>query len=287
MGKFLSVDPLTRDYPWYTPYQFAGNNSIKYIDLDGLEPANNPQAPGAAEKDAMEVIIGIETMAGRNNVKTNLFSSGLYRESDQDIKGTFSCGICIEYVTDTRKASADRFNMYVKSGTTLNVDESQAARFDNYEAFVVSRLMNNFVTGEGAENYNFPTNGIISSKFLESEILKSALKDFNNGNKVEASQYSFEAKELGKDLLRTGTFFSITGFVGSGSITITPTEKGLQVKIFNITSLTSGHLFKNPYNDSNWPKSYVREPNKRTPFGNISQTFNLFIPLNSPLLTEQ
>ena len=37
IGKFLSVDPLTKAYPWYTPYQFAGNKPIKFIDLDGLE----------------------------------------------------------------------------------------------------------------------------------------------------------------------------------------------------------------------------------------------------------
>jgi RHS repeat-associated protein len=37
IGKFLSVDPLTRSYPWYTPYQFAGNRPIAAIDLDGLE----------------------------------------------------------------------------------------------------------------------------------------------------------------------------------------------------------------------------------------------------------
>ncbi len=37
IGKFLSVDPLTKDYPWYTPYQFAGNKPIWAIDLDGLE----------------------------------------------------------------------------------------------------------------------------------------------------------------------------------------------------------------------------------------------------------
>jgi RHS repeat-associated protein len=37
LGKFLSVDPLTKDYPWYTPYQFAGNRPIWAIDLDGLE----------------------------------------------------------------------------------------------------------------------------------------------------------------------------------------------------------------------------------------------------------
>ena len=38
LGKFLSTDPLTRAYPWYTPYQFAGNSPIENIDLDGLEP---------------------------------------------------------------------------------------------------------------------------------------------------------------------------------------------------------------------------------------------------------
>lgn len=37
LGKFLSVDPLTKSYPWYTPFQFAGNKPIWAVDLDGLE----------------------------------------------------------------------------------------------------------------------------------------------------------------------------------------------------------------------------------------------------------
>jgi RHS repeat-associated protein len=37
LGKFLSIDPITKDFPWYTPYQFAGNKPIACIDLDGLE----------------------------------------------------------------------------------------------------------------------------------------------------------------------------------------------------------------------------------------------------------
>jgi hypothetical protein len=37
LGKFLSVDPLSRQYPWYTPYQFAGNKPIWCKDLDGAE----------------------------------------------------------------------------------------------------------------------------------------------------------------------------------------------------------------------------------------------------------
>jgi RHS repeat-associated protein len=37
IGRFLSVDPLTKGFPWYTPYQFAGNTPIQAIDLEGLE----------------------------------------------------------------------------------------------------------------------------------------------------------------------------------------------------------------------------------------------------------
>ena len=37
IGKFLSVDPLTKDYPMLTPYQFASNTPIAAIDIDGLE----------------------------------------------------------------------------------------------------------------------------------------------------------------------------------------------------------------------------------------------------------
>ena len=33
----MSVDPLTASYPWYTPYQFAGNKPIWAVDFDGLE----------------------------------------------------------------------------------------------------------------------------------------------------------------------------------------------------------------------------------------------------------
>ncbi len=49
IGKFLSVDPLTKEYAWYTPYQFAGNKPIKYIDLDGKEESLPYLQDGALE----------------------------------------------------------------------------------------------------------------------------------------------------------------------------------------------------------------------------------------------
>ena len=37
LGKFFSMDPLSDNYPWFTPYQFAGNMPIRAVDLDGAE----------------------------------------------------------------------------------------------------------------------------------------------------------------------------------------------------------------------------------------------------------
>ncbi|MBK7964792.1 MAG: hypothetical protein IPK10_05540 [Bacteroidetes bacterium] len=37
LGRFLSVDPLTKKFPELTPYQFASNTPIWAVDWDGLE----------------------------------------------------------------------------------------------------------------------------------------------------------------------------------------------------------------------------------------------------------
>jgi RHS repeat-associated protein len=40
IGRFLSVDPVSAEFPWITPYAFAENDVIKNVDLDGLEKAS-------------------------------------------------------------------------------------------------------------------------------------------------------------------------------------------------------------------------------------------------------
>jgi RHS repeat-associated protein len=39
--KFLSVDPISDEYPWLTPYQFSSNRPIECVDIDGLEGGNS------------------------------------------------------------------------------------------------------------------------------------------------------------------------------------------------------------------------------------------------------
>lgn len=37
IGRFLSVDPLTKDYPWNSSYAFSENKVIQFIELEGAE----------------------------------------------------------------------------------------------------------------------------------------------------------------------------------------------------------------------------------------------------------
>jgi hypothetical protein len=57
-GRFLSVDKLTSQYPYYTPYQFAGNSPVLNIDLDGKEPIGNLVDMNAATRDSYYNLLG-------------------------------------------------------------------------------------------------------------------------------------------------------------------------------------------------------------------------------------
>jgi RHS repeat-associated protein len=37
VGRFFAVDPLTKEYPHYTPYSFSGNKVIQFVEREGLE----------------------------------------------------------------------------------------------------------------------------------------------------------------------------------------------------------------------------------------------------------
>jgi len=61
LGKFLSVDPLTASYPWFTPYQFSANDPIRNIDIDGLE--------GGSAIEYIFTMIGQSVQAWWNSIK--------------------------------------------------------------------------------------------------------------------------------------------------------------------------------------------------------------------------
>lgn len=54
IGRFPSVDPLTKKYPWYTPYQYAGNKPVWKIDIDGLEENDEDIETRQGEREEIE-----------------------------------------------------------------------------------------------------------------------------------------------------------------------------------------------------------------------------------------
>ena len=58
IGRFLSVDPISMQYPELTPYQFASNRVIDGIDLDGLEYISHDQMH-------LELALGFGYMANK------------------------------------------------------------------------------------------------------------------------------------------------------------------------------------------------------------------------------
>ena len=55
IARFVSVDPLQLKYPHYTPYQYAGNKPVSYIDLDGLEEANTTEEKKPEERQSESI----------------------------------------------------------------------------------------------------------------------------------------------------------------------------------------------------------------------------------------
>ena len=50
LGRFWSVDPLARKYPYYSPYSFSGNRLVDAVEWEGLEPRRLPQWEGEVRK---------------------------------------------------------------------------------------------------------------------------------------------------------------------------------------------------------------------------------------------
>ncbi|QEC44784.1 hypothetical protein FSB84_25025 [Pseudobacter ginsenosidimutans] len=112
LGKFLSVDPLIKDFPWYTPYQFAGNKPIIAVDLDGEEekivvsPLKNNEQNGEVKvytskdaefntylKSVPPEFTGMKSGVGTLYITQHTFSAWLnpnfnnYTYKEEDVKG--------------------------------------------------------------------------------------------------------------------------------------------------------------------------------------------------------
>lgn len=82
IGKFLSVDPLSKEYVWLSPFIYAENRPIKAIDIDGLEAWDGPNdakqvfSLDSYREFAVTIIKKIDSED--NNLKFDCADLGLY-----------------------------------------------------------------------------------------------------------------------------------------------------------------------------------------------------------------
>ena len=63
LNRFLTLDPLAKKYPWYTPYSFAGNKLISHKELEGGEEL-------VAIVDEQTNLPEIRTLSGKDIAQT-------------------------------------------------------------------------------------------------------------------------------------------------------------------------------------------------------------------------
>ncbi|MEN7550548.1 leucine-rich repeat domain-containing protein [Rapidithrix thailandica] len=114
IGKFLSVDPLTKSYPELTPYQFASNTPIYAIDLDGLEAWVNTKSNNDGST-TLTLIIDLDV----KNSTTN-FSNKTIMQAAKGVK---------KLLEQRLKAFDLSENTYYE--TIVNLKLNNEASFDN------------------------------------------------------------------------------------------------------------------------------------------------------------
>jgi hypothetical protein len=92
IGKFLSIDPLYKKYPFYSTYSFSGNRVIDALEFEGLEPYILFKTETEAainfgnQYNGKSIIQGVEYAA---NIFTKIAADGkTYYYYDQPNKGS-------------------------------------------------------------------------------------------------------------------------------------------------------------------------------------------------------
>ena len=115
LGRFLSVDPLQKEFPALTSFQFSGNNPIAMVDIDGKEPAAvNPHT---------ETLVFILQGYGGDppNGKTQSDNAGSGLGRDEALGSIFSTGTKLQIV-------------YYASSSTNNTKNDVRSTINNFKA---------------------------------------------------------------------------------------------------------------------------------------------------------
>ncbi len=133
LGRFLSVDPLTRSYPMLTPYQYASNNPIENIDLDGQEGTRHKIQIGGytlLEVINLKVYVNVTNIASYAN---GIFAGTAYENKMAIVNELHS------YLNDSYNDGKD---MYQSMMNPITVNEIGDPVYYNFEVIPIESATN-------------------------------------------------------------------------------------------------------------------------------------------------
>jgi len=115
--RFISIDPLMEKFPFYTPYQYAGNKPINFIDLDGKEPADPSGGDSSGSSGSGG---GNNNSSGGNNSDSS--QKPVSVSQDQDGNVNINIHGKIDSVTNDAKTNTETVVSESINSKTGNVD---------------------------------------------------------------------------------------------------------------------------------------------------------------------
>jgi RHS repeat-associated protein len=164
LGRFFSVDPLTEILPFYSPYLFAINNPVLFIDEDGkvgtiyIQVLNNKKGkPVVSQKD-------------REGILSMLVKQ--YKDLNINIK--------VKMVVSNKVLTLAQF----QSRNDYNKQDSYVLIGENYESLQKENA-NNQSSKNGWENINFPSDDL--GKSASRQFFSMIAYDYTKDNFTEYS----------------------------------------------------------------------------------------------------
>ena len=254
IAKFLSTDPLSFNFAFYSPYQYAGNTPVIAIDMDGLEDVwvhvwRNPDGTeGSTAKYSNDPDFKQykEQMASQLGLKAKMIpptgSFTTYQEHDvngnQSIRVSYTPAVVIDGTGFLREGEIAYIKAMGKISDFLNSFADPASGYE-FEDFIQSAEIgvegefsfNKYSVEFGAGIYstNENTAGIFGS--LSFGVSADTELNFTNFDVSLPKLSPYIAASTGNDYVKKGLSIvneTVSEISGSASIIGASWEKGIQ-----------------------------------------------------------
>ena len=217
IARFISTDPLQFEYPYYTPFQYAGNKPISYIDLDGAEEAlpkgTNPELyeddSNLLKSNDGSKLSGIPNFKSSNSGNSNIqnaakITSGLvinvqtsdvsrkkelFAKFESIMEGAFNNGISTIDVTVNPNGQVEISRAINAKGQNIKMDKYQRKAFKELEKVVNNKK--HIVPITIIDHASTGSKGITGGSFDKSTIDVDDIRAWGNNSEFLTSKGKF------------------------------------------------------------------------------------------------